>query len=66
MNNELEGMWKEAVMAVLKFSWRTEENYKNLSQDSRRPRFEPGLPEYETEGLITRPRSLDCRLLSQR
>jgi hypothetical protein len=46
MTNELERMWKEAVVALYKalshnLLGRIEENHGNLSQDSWFPRFEP-------------------------
>jgi hypothetical protein len=58
-------MRKEAVVAWFKvlsrhLPGRTEENHKNLSQDSWFPGrdLNPGPPEYETGVLTTRPRLL--------
>jgi hypothetical protein len=60
-DNELERMWKEAVVAFLKVLSRhlpggTEENDENLSQNCRSPGrdLSPGPPEYEAGVLTTR------------
>jgi hypothetical protein len=62
MNNRLERMWKEAVMAYSKvpplhLTGGTEENYKYLSQDSRSTGRDLNLlhSEYEAGVLTTRP-----------
>jgi hypothetical protein len=72
MNDELERMWKEAVVAKFKvllfrhFPGGTEKN-QNVSQHSLSPgrNLNPGPPEYEAGVLTTRPRrSVNCcRLL---
>jgi hypothetical protein len=62
VNDLLESMWKEVVMALFKvLSWnlprRTEENHEDLSQDSRSLGRELNLnpPEYEAGVLTTQP-----------
>jgi hypothetical protein len=63
MNNEFGRMWKEVVMAqFFMVSWHlageTEENHKNLNEDSQLsgPRFEPRHPEYEVGVQTTKTR----------
>jgi hypothetical protein len=60
VNDELEKIWKEAVMTKFKvLSWYlpggSEENHKNLSQDSQSPSQDLNLgpPEYEAGVLTT-------------
>jgi hypothetical protein len=60
MPNELERIWKEAVVAYIQLLPRhlpggTGENHENLSNNSRSPvrDFNPGPPEYETGVLST-------------
>jgi hypothetical protein len=63
MNYELEKIWKESVIVYIKVLSRhlpggIEENYKNLSKDSRSVDrdLNKGLPKYEARILTTRSR----------
>jgi hypothetical protein len=56
VNDELEEMWKEAVVKKIKvLSWRssvgTEKKHENLSQDSRPPIYEPETSLYKATQL---------------
>jgi hypothetical protein len=66
MNNELEKMWKEAVVAWFEilsenFSWGTEENHGNTHDDMFSDRgFNPDLCQYEAGMLATLPICRRC------